>query len=370
MNVQELFFERRLNLCRKLGLEGSSYALITKPAHILYFTGLYIMPYERFIGLVLSLETWKGYLIIPELEKGLPAPKDIELIAYRDEEDPFLKLLNIIKNTQVLWVEKNEISLLAFEKIMKLKYKLEDIFDLGNVIEEMKMIKDAVEINALGTAAHYADEILVQVKKAIKVGAVEKQIKFELLKNIAEKKGVQGEAFDIQVSSGPHSSRPHGLTGDRQFEMGDAVIIDFGVSYAYYKSDMTRTFFIGCPGRQMEEIYHVVLEAQKKAIAAVAPGRSIREVDLAARETIEASGYGQYFIHRTGHGLGIDIHEAPSICDSNENTIKEGMVFSVEPGIYIPEVGGVRIEDVVLVTPDGGKVLTQFPKELADVILT
>lgn len=368
--MKEVFAERRSTLCRKLDLDKASYALITKLTHIFYFTGLYIVPYKRFIGLVLSLESRKGYLIIPELEKGLPGPKDIELIAYRDEEDPFLELLNIIKDTRALWVEKNEISLLAIEKIMKLKLKLEDILDLGNVVEEMKMIKNAAEIDALGTASRYADEILVQVKKVIKAGSVEKLIKFELLKNIAEQKGAQGEAFAIQVSSGPNSSRPHGVTGDRQFKMGDAVIIDFGVNYAYYKSDMTRTFFIGRPGRQMEEIYHVVLEAQKKAIEAVAPGRSIREVDLAARETIGARGYGQFFIHRTGHGLGIDIHEAPPICDSNVNTIQEGMVFTVEPDIYIPEVGGVRIEDLVLVTSDGGKVLTQFPKELADVILT
>jgi len=368
--VKELFAERRAKLCRKLDFDKAVFALITKPSHIFYFTGLYIVPYERFIGLVLSSESRKGCLIIPELEKGLPGNKEIEIITYRDEEDPFLKLMKIIKNTRALWVEKNGISLLTVEKIMSLKLNLEDIFDLGHVIEEMKMIKDVIEINALSTASQYADQILLKMKKAIRLEVSEKQIKYELLKNIAEKKGAQGEAFDIQVSAGPNSSRPHGVTGDRQLEKNDALLIDFGVNYAYYKSDMTRTFFMGHPGRQMEEIYHTVLEAQRNAIAAITPGRPIREIDLAARETIEAKGYGEYFLHRTGHGLGIDIHEMPSICAANENTIVEGMVFSVEPGIYIPDIGGVRIEDVVLVTAGGGKTLTQFPKELADVILS
>ncbi|MEG1501593.1 MAG: M24 family metallopeptidase, partial [Clostridiales bacterium] len=180
---------------------------------------------------------------------------------------------------------------------------------------------------------------------------------------------LQGVSFDTQVSSGLKTAKAHGVPGDHILEKGQQILIDFGVNFQYYKSDITRTFFASHPCSQLEEMYKVVLEAQLTAIEKAAPGIPISQIDLAARNVIAKAGYGEYFNHRTGHGLGLDIHETPNIYDINEDILQEGMVFTVEPGIYLPQMGGVRVEDDVLITASGHHIFTDFPKEFSQIIL-
>jgi Xaa-Pro aminopeptidase len=181
-----------------------------------------------------------------------------------------------------------------------------------------------------------------------------------------KKKGCRYIPFDVIVASGPNSAMPHAKPTERKLRNGDLVIIDWGGEADGYFSDMTRTLLIdkGNDINKKKEIYHIVLEANKRALSLVSPGTKSKEIDSSARNFIKKSGYGEFFGHGTGHGVGLQIHELPQITWNRREIMKENMVFTIEPGIYLPGVGGVRIEDMVIVKPDGSKVLTRLPKEL------
>lgn len=358
--------EKLLQRTSKIGLD---YILISKPSNIFYFTGIKIEPYERFAGLILYAANDTSYFIIPELEKGTPTKASLTEITYGDNEDPFLELAKVTGKYDSLGIEKSYLTLETLENIKQNGTGVTSFHDIGTLIDEMRMIKDDDELEAIATASQLTDNILKKVMVVITTGITEKEIKFELLRNIAQIEGSTGEAFSIQVSSGPNSSKPHGVTGNRKLIKGDAVVIDFGINFKHYKSDMTRTFLIGKPNHEMEAIYQVVREAQQKAIDIIEPGIPIYDIDRTAREIIQNNGYGEYFTHRIGHGLGIDIHEIPSINNKNKELVKKGMVFSVEPGIYLPGLGGVRIEDSVAVVNNGCRVLNHFPKAIEDITI-
>lgn len=372
--MKSVYIERRNKIIKSMKKCGIYKAIITKPSNIFFLTGLFISPYDRFVGLFVSTKSNICCLILPELEKGHVMDNEIKEVVYRDTEDPLQGLVDKIGDCSVLGIEKNYISLQTVERIkagLDTKNDIQFEFrEISNIIENIRMIKGPDEIDKIKLAAQYADEILYRVvKEEVSIGMTEKQIKFELLKEISGFTGVIGEAFEIQVSGGGNSARPHGITGDRALAKGDSLVIDFGVNFQHYRSDITRTFFLGQPDKRLEKIYRVVLEAQKNAINHVCHEHSIKEVDLAARNIIEKEGYGKFFTHRTGHGLGIDIHELPFVSSINEEIMREGMVFTIEPGVYVPEIGGVRIEDDIVVTKEGGLVINRFPKEFEDIII-
>jgi Xaa-Pro aminopeptidase/Xaa-Pro dipeptidase len=176
--------------------------------------------------------------------------------------------------------------------------------------------------------------------------------------------GADAPAFDTIIASGPNSALPHARPGNRKLRTGDFVVIDYGAVWHGYHSDETCTFAVGRAGRRHEKIYGVVKEAHDRALVAVRPGVSCREVDRAARAVIEKAGYGPRFSHGTGHGVGLDVHEAPRLSALSDTVLEQGMVITIEPGIYLPGFGGVRIEDTVLVEKGGARVLTEFSKEL------
>lgn len=184
-------------------------------------------------------------------------------------------------------------------------------------------------------------------------------IEFEM-----KKKGVQKMSFDTMVLSGPKTASPHGIPGERKIQQGDFILFDLGVVYNGYCSDITRTVAFGEPTDAQRDVYDTVKKAEQAAVDLVRPGVKAFEIDKIARDIIDEAGYGDYFTHRIGHGLGISVHEFPSITGTNELVLEEGMVFTIEPGIYNPDITGVRIEDDVVVTTDGVEVLTKFPKEL------
>lgn len=230
----------------------------------------------------------------------------------------------------------------------------------------LRMHKDAPEVAAMRRAIQISEWALEATVQAVRPGMTERQI-LNRLKNELAEAGGGPDAFDPIVLSGPNSGQPHGDVTERPVSEGELLLFDFGTRIDGYNADITRTFVVGQPSAELRKIYETVLAANLAAIAKVKPGVAAQDVDRAARGVITEAGYGEYFLHRTGHGLGIDIHEAPYIRDGNPMLLEPGMIFTIEPGIYLPELGGVRIEDDVLVTATGAEVLTSYPKTLRSI---
>jgi len=235
--------------------------------------------------------------------------------------------------------------------------------DVGQDLLWLRAIKTQAEIDAMREAIEISEAALRRTMEWVQPGMSEQQIAAHL-NTVLNQLGTDGYAFATTVLSGPKSALPHGKTGSRQLAADEFLLIDFGGKSGDYPADITRTFCLGTPSDEMRTIYAAVLRANEAARAAAKPGVLCSTVDKAARDVIEAAGYGPYFTHRTGHGLGLQGHELPNIASNSDVTLKAGMVFTVEPGIYIPEIGGVRIEDDVVVTADGSETLTQYPRTL------
>ncbi len=231
--------------------------------------------------------------------------------------------------------------------------------DLGTI----RAVKDAKEIESIRKAIRIASDALMSTLGRIRPGVRERDIAIEL-EYAMRKKGADYPSFDTIVASGPNSALPHARPGSRKIRPGDFVVVDFGAVFSGYHSDETCTFAVGRKGKKHENIYAIVKEAHARALEAVSPGVACRDVDAAARGVIEKAGYGPCFSHGTGHGVGLGVHEAPRLSTLSDDVLEEGMVITIEPGIYIPGFGGVRIEDMVLVEKGGARVLTEFSKEL------
>lgn len=233
------------------------------------------------------------------------------------------------------------------------------------LVEKIREIKDPVEIDCIKKAVERAEAAFLEVKPYIKTGARESGIALRLEDRL-KKKGCRHIPFDIIVASGLNSAMPHARPTEKRLSKGDLVIIDWGAEADGYYADMTRTLLVkGDHGlSRKKEIYRIVLEANKKAISCVTPGVQSRQIDNAARNFIQKAGCGEFFGHGTGHGVGVQVHEAPRISWSRSERIRENMVFTIEPGVYVPDLGGVRIEDMLLVKPGSPEVLTILPKEL------
>lgn len=232
-----------------------------------------------------------------------------------------------------------------------------------DIVESVRIIKDEEEIRIMKKAAAIATAALEDLLPLIKPGISELDIQREL-EYLLLKGGAAGTSFPTIVASGPRGSLPHGAPSGRQVQPGDFITLDFGARYQGYCSDMTRTLVLGEPDTRQKEVYGVVQKAQAAGLSAVRAGVLGSEVDQAAREVIQQAGYGDYFGHGLGHGLGLEIHEQPFVNKRCEKLLQAGSVLTVEPGIYLPDWGGVRIEDSVLVTPAGCEIITHFSKEL------
>lgn len=235
---------------------------------------------------------------------------------------------------------------------------------LRGFIEERRLIKDAPEIEAMALLNNLLAEVFPRAVALMKPGAVERDIAVEI-EYMLRKGGADGPAFDFIVASGVRSALPHGVASEKALESGEMVTLDWGAKRRGYHSDNTRTVALGDVGPEFEEIYSVVLEANMAAIGSVRPGVTVKQVDDVARGIITKAGYGDYFGHGTGHGVGLDIHEKPAVSWREETVVQPDMVFTIEPGIYLPGIGGVRIEDMVAVTGNGCRILSEkIPKKL------
>lgn len=257
-----------------------------------------------------------------------------------------------------------ETDFISYEKYDKLLQEIVNIklMPVKNITEQLRMIKDNQELQLIQQAVAIADQAWSKMLRFVQPGITEKELALEL-EIIMRRLGAEDRAFDIIVAAGLRGALPHGVASNRVIQTGDLVTIDFGALYQGYHSDITRNFVLGSPGKKQLKIYNLVLEAQLAGIKKVAAGVAVAAVDLAARAVIKNYGYAPYFTHSTGHGVGLAIHELPRISHLEKQLILQpGMVITIEPGIYLPDWGGVRIEDMVLVTETGCCVLTKTPK--------
>lgn len=286
--------------------------------------------------------------------------QDWEIVQHDDILDT-LREITDTQNVKHIAVEGDHMSVNTFRKWeSSLPAAMTPVQGL---VEGLRQQKRSEELEAIRQAADIADQAFAAVLPAIRPGASEREIALEL-EFTMRRLGASSVSFDPIVASGSNGARPHARPSEKQLRTGDFVVIDFGCVFNGYCSDMTRTLLLGAPTDKHREVYDCVLRAQTAGLAAVRPGRTGREVDAAAREVIESAGYGERFGHGLGHGVGLEVHEEPRLSKKGETQLAEGMVVTVEPGVYLPGFGGVRIEDLVVVTPDGADILSRTPKEL------
>lgn len=230
----------------------------------------------------------------------------------------------------------------------------------SNLIRELRMVKDTQEINFIRKACELTSEGMQVAFETVKPGVKEKHVAAEI-EYAMRKKGSDGVGFDTIIASGASSAFPHGSCSDRTICEGDLVVVDLGATYGFYRSDMTRTFTAGKPNEKQNKIYQTVQLAHQKAFETIKPKVPAKDADFAARQVIESEGFGEFFVHNLGHGVGLEIHEAPILSPDSKDTLASGNVVTDEPGIYLPGYGGVRIEDTILVTRNGAEKLTVGP---------
>lgn len=355
------------NVQRYLKEQSIDAAFITNPDNVFYVSGFKSNPHERLLG-VMVFQDAEPFLICPQME--IPDAQNAgwngDIIGHVDTENAMEVLYRTASSRGVhlakMAIEKSHMTVDRYEALISLFGNLEFV-QLDEKINALRVVKDEAELQILREAAALADYAIEVGTQAIKEGITEIEVMTEI-ELALKKRGVTHMSFDTTVLSGPKAASPHGKTGDRKIQKGDLILFDLGVVHKGYCSDITRTVAFGEPNEEQKAVYDVVLQAELAAVNAVKPGITAAELDQTARRVIEDAGYGEFFTHRLGHGLGISVHEFPSLHGSNDMTMEAGMVFTIEPGVYVPGKVGVRIEDDVAVTADGVEVLTKFPKEL------
>ncbi|MDO9391488.1 MAG: Xaa-Pro peptidase family protein [bacterium] len=266
------------------------------------------------------------------------------------------------KKARKVGFEKNDLKYYQYELLQK-ELKAKKLLPLSGLTEELRKVKVPDEIKNIARAAAIADKSFSRIVRGIRPGMTELEIAFKL-ESIMKTLGASAPSFDTIVGSGPNSALPHAQPSDRKIRKGDFIVFDFGAVYRGYHSDMTRTVCVGEPSPKHLKVYDTVLRSQLAGLKAVRAGVKGREADAAARAVINAAGYAKYFGHGLGHGVGLEVHEAPGVGSKSENLLPVNSVVTVEPGVYLPGWGGVRIEDLVVVTATGCRILSNSPKEL------
>ncbi|MFD2679437.1 M24 family metallopeptidase [Bacillus seohaeanensis] len=340
--------------------------VITSRNNIFYLSGFDYEPHERFVGIFIFPEK-DPLFVLPNMEVSMLLENNwnAPYLGYEDSENIWEKLEGYLGEFGEIENFAVENSQITFSTIKKLQALLPngEFQNIDEKLSKMRMVKSEKEIENLRVAAEFADFAIGVGINALKEGISELEVLGEIEYQL-KKKGIREMSFSAMVLFGENASNPHGVTGENTLQKGDSVIFDLGVKYNGYSSDITRTVFFKETNEQMENIYNTVLQANLAAIEKCKVGNKIGEIDKVARKVISGEGYQKYFPHRIGHGLGIDVHEEPSLHANNHETLIKGMVLTVEPGIYISTLGGVRIEDDIVITENGVEILTKFSKEL------
>lgn len=342
-------------------------SFMTSSENVFYLSGFYSDPHERLLALIVFQEK-EPFLVCPamEMQSARKSGWKSEIIGYSDIDNPWelihkaiSKRINGIGRAAI---EKEHMNVERYEELVRLFPNCLFI-SAEEKLRKLRMIKDSSELKIIEEACLLADYAIEVGVSEIKEGKTELQI-LSAIEFALKEKGVTEMSFATMVLTGANAASPHGTPGLTKIHKGDLVLFDLGVVIDRYCSDITRTVAYGDINDKQKDIYDTVLQAQLAAINASKPGVTAAEIDLTARNLISEAGYGDYFTHRLGHGLGISVHEYPSMTETNPLVLEEGMVYTIEPGIYVPDIAGVRIEDDVYITADGVKVLTKYPKEL------
>ena len=286
----------------------------------------------------------------------------VEYTVIKIGNDLFVSLAELSSGVKRLGFEGDYLNFMDYCRLGEALPQTE-LVSLPNLVTDLRSIKDPTEISIIREAVRIADEAWAIMLNSIKIGQTEDKIALDL-EFAMRRAGASGPSFDFIVASGKRSALPHGRASSKIIQRGEFLTIDFGAIYRGYCSDITRTIILGEPDDRQKEIYELVLAANLAGIEAVKPGLKGKEVDAVAREVIKKAGFGDFFGHGLGHSVGLGVHEGPNLNLREEKLLKSGMVVTVEPGIYIPDWGGVRIEDMVLITEQGCEVLTRSPKKL------
>ncbi|GAV22383.1 M24 family metallopeptidase [Carboxydothermus pertinax] len=345
-------------LKKRLLQENVASYLITKRENVRYLSG-----FTGSSGAVL-ITPEKNYFItdfryVEQAQKQCPG-----FIIEKHEDTIFTHAALLVKNHGINTLHF-EGDALTFREYRELSEKADgiELQNLSEVVDELREVKDKDEVELIKKACSIADDAFSHLLKRITSGMTEKELAWELEKYMREA-GAEDLAFDTIVASGERGALPHGVATSKKITPGEMITLDFGAKFQGYHSDITRTIALGEPPAKMLEIYEIVLEAQEAALNALKPGAFAVDVDRVARDIIAKAGYAEYFGHGLGHGVGLNIHEGPRLSPKGKAVLQPGMVVTVEPGIYLPGIGGVRIEDTVLVTENGFEVLTHSPKSL------
>ncbi|ALM74333.1 Xaa-Pro dipeptidase [Thermococcus barophilus] len=328
-------------------------ALISKRENLFYFSGA-----SPLAGGYLVVTPDEAIIYVPELEYEA-TKEETELPVEKFKRLP--ELYEKLKPYSILGIEGS--TSFSFMNALKEKAEIKEFRNVDDVIKDLRIVKTKEEIEIIKSACELADMAVMAAIEEISEGKREREIAAKV-EYVMKMNGAEKPAFDTIIASGHRAALPHGVASDKRIERGDLVVIDLGALYRHYNSDITRTIVVGKPNEKQKEVYEVVLEAQKTAVEKAKPGMTAKELDSIARNIIAEYGYGDYFIHSLGHGVGLEIHEPPRISQYDESVLKEGMVVTIEPGIYIPKLGGVRIEDTVVITKDGAERLTKMEREL------
>ena len=340
-------------------LDGLDAMLLTSEANCYYATG--------FMGEGIALVTRRGSWYFTDSRYTEAADKaigDAAVIREVSREKPFSVLINEAlaeAGAEKAGFEEQRMTV-AEHAVYSEKLHC-TLTPASSLMTELRGSKDEEELSCMTAAQRIAEGALEQILKEIRPGMTEKEIAARL-NYLMVSAGAEKTSFDTIVASGPNGSMPHAVPGMRKVQEGDFITMDFGCVYKGYCSDMTRTVALGRPSDEMRNVYDIVLQAQLAGIAAAKAGVTGAVIDGAARKVIQDAGYGAYFGHSFGHSLGIDIHEAPNAAPGNDKPMPDGAVISAEPGIYLPGKFGVRIEDVMILRPDGAQVITKAPKAL------
>lgn len=342
----------------------TAFVLVPGP-NLRYFTGWEAHPSERLLIAVYPADG-DPFLVTPafEAERAREATGIVKAFSYRDESGPGAALARAFapwgRGRTRFGGEFLAMRLLERAAVDSVCPRA-DWEDIGADIATLRMVKDPAELAAMERAVAVAETALEEGRRLIAPGRSEREVQRAILRSLLEQDSQSG--FGVMVASGPRSALPHSGTSDRVLQDGDLVWIDMGATVDGYQADITRTFCSGRPPAALAGAYRTVLAAQEAARTGAGPGMTCEGVDRLARQVIAAAGLGEYFTHRTGHGLGLEGHEPPFIVDGNAEVLREGMTFTVEPGVYIPGRGGIRIEDDVVITAGGVRGLTGFARD-------
>jgi len=356
--LTDLFKNRLKKLRNELGIRYSEAVLITKRVNYMYisgFTGTSAIVYISENRAVLLTD-------FRYVEQATSQAADFEIIQYSGSAFDKLNQLIESDSIQTLYFEDRDVTFYEYDEYTA-KLKVEVFLPLGKTIEKLRRVKDQWEIELIRGAVDVADKVFLHILPFIKPGVAEIELAAEMEHHM-RRLGASGPSFDTIVASGQRASMPHGVASEKKIEAGDVITMDFGALYKGYCSDITRTVFLGNPDKELARIYKIVLEANQKGLEAVICGIAGRDVDDVSRQYIADQGFGDNFGHGLGHGVGLEIHEEPSLSMRADLLLEDGMVVTVEPGIYVPGLGGVRIEDMVVVNGAKADILTKASKEL------